>query len=59
MRLVPRVFDLRDRATSLWRNHFEYLLTLRCGGGELASWGEFKPDDLPIERLAELAPQPK
>jgi iron(III) transport system substrate-binding protein len=26
-------------------------------GGELASWGQFKPDDLPIERLAELAPQ--
>ena len=25
--------------------------------GELASWGRFKPDSLPIERLAALAPQ--
>ncbi|MBL6775458.1 MAG: iron ABC transporter substrate-binding protein, partial [Candidatus Puniceispirillum sp.] len=25
--------------------------------GELASWGKFKPDALPIERLAELAPK--
>ena len=26
-------------------------------GGVLSSWGDFKPDELPIERLAELAPQ--
>ena len=26
-------------------------------GGALSSWGDFKRDDLPIERLAELAPQ--
>ena len=26
-------------------------------GGVLSSWGDFKPDDLAIERLAELAPQ--
>jgi hypothetical protein len=25
--------------------------------GELASWGRFKPDNLPIERLAALAPK--
>ena len=25
--------------------------------GELASWGRFKPDSLPIERLASLAPK--
>ena len=25
--------------------------------GELASWGRFKPDSLPIERLAPLAPK--
>ena len=38
--------------------NFEYPVnTAVPAGGELASWGGFKPDDLPIERLAELAPQ--
>ena len=38
--------------------NFEYPVNPAVSpGGVLASWGDFTPDDLPIERLAELAPQ--
>ena len=40
----------------------ELKLTRRClaavsVNGELASWGRFRPDSLPIERLAVLVPK--
>ena len=38
--------------------NFEYPVNPAVApGGVLSSWGDFKPDELPIERLAELAPQ--
>ena len=38
--------------------NFEYPVNLSVApGGVLQSFGDFKPDTLPIERLAELAPQ--
>ena len=38
--------------------NFEYPVNRSVApGGVLQSFGEFKPDALPIERLAELAPQ--
>ena len=38
--------------------NFEYPVNLAVSvNGELASWGRFKPDSLPIERLAALAPK--
>jgi iron(III) transport system substrate-binding protein len=38
--------------------NFEYPVNPNVSaGGELASWGKFKPDDLAIERLSELAPK--
>jgi iron(III) transport system substrate-binding protein len=37
--------------------NFEYPVNPAVApGGVLASWGDFKRDDLAIERLAELAP---
>lgn len=38
--------------------NFEYPVNPKFpAGGVLASWGSFKPDSLPIERLSDLAPQ--
>ena len=38
--------------------NFEYPVNPAVSvNGELASWGRFKPDSLPIERLAVLAPK--
>jgi iron(III) transport system substrate-binding protein len=38
--------------------NFEYPVNPAVSvNGELASWGRFKPDNLPIERLAALAPK--
>ena len=38
--------------------NFEYPVNPSVpSGGDLASWGNFKPDSLPIERLSELAPK--
>ena len=38
--------------------NFEYPVNPAVSvNGELASWGRFKPDSLPIERLAPLAPK--
>ena len=38
--------------------NFEYPVNPTVSvSGELASWGRFKPDSLPIERLAALAPK--
>ena len=38
--------------------NFEYPVNLAVSvNGELASWGRFYPDSLPIERLAALAPK--
>ena len=38
--------------------NFEYPVNPAVSvNGELASWGRFKPDSLPIERLAPVAPK--
>ena len=38
--------------------NFEYPVNLAVSvNGDLASWGRFKPDSLPIQRLAALAPK--
>ena len=40
--------------------NFEYPVNLAVSvNGDLASWGRFKPDSLPIERLAVLAFKPQ
>jgi iron(III) transport system substrate-binding protein len=51
-------FLTKEKAQQLYGEiNFEYPVNPAVTvNGELASWGKFKPDALPIERLAELAP---
>ena len=52
-------FLTEEKAQQLYgKINFEYPVNPAVAiNGELASWGQFKPDALPIERLAELAPK--
>lgn len=52
-------FLTEEKAQQLYGEiNFEYPVNPAVTvNGELASWGKFKPDALPIERLAELAPK--
>ena len=52
-------FLTEEKAQHLYgKINFEYPVNPEVSvSGELASWGRFKPDNLPIERLAALAPK--
>ena len=52
-------FLTEEKAQHLYGEiNFEYPVNPAVSvNGELASWGRFKPDNLPIERLAALAPK--
>ena len=54
-----REFLTEEKAQHLYcKINFEYPFNPAVSvNGELASWGRFKPDSLPIERLAALAPK--
>ena len=52
-------FLTEEKAQHLYGEiNFEYPINPAVSvDGELASWGRFKPDNLPVERLAALAPK--